>query len=82
MAYINEWLTCILCTECTAQSHCPSGWWIVRGVYAQISAVIVNNDETRIRDHLSGKNYKCAELACFHMLPHAVSLCSSKLLRC
>jgi hypothetical protein len=24
----------------------------------QISAVIVNNEETRVRDHLSGKNYK------------------------
>lgn len=24
----------------------------------QISAVIVNNDDTRIKDHLSGRNYK------------------------
>lgn len=33
----------------------------------QISAVIVNNDETRIKDHLSGRNYKCAAAAMHQM---------------
>lgn len=38
--------------------------------WPQISAVIVNNEETRVRDHLSGKNYKYARRGVSHQLNH------------